>query len=427
MKTLFRRVSLGVLAVLGLAFVSCSQRQETTVQSVDSTFHFVQDLDGSAASAVNFGRQLGLGWNLGNSFDSFVEEVAGESMWNNDSVTQQAIDSVKACGFHSIRIPITWLGHVGPGPEYKIEPAYLERVAEVVNYAKQDSLYTIINIHHDGADAIHWLNLRDAATDAGVNDTIVARYTAMWRQIANRFKDESNYLIFEAVNEIHDGGWGWGGNMSDGGRQYDLLNSWMQHFVNTVRATGGRNETRYLSVAGYCQDAERTVANLVLPKDPTPNRLLVTVHFFAPAQFTLQGELRQWGHTADPMKSVDWCTENYVNMVFDLLYNTYVAKGIPVYVGETGCSHRDNPKDEEFCKYYLEYVFKCAADRGISAFYWDNGGANVGYEASGLLNHSTGEVLGNARDIIDVLNRACYDYDPSYTLKTVYEKAPRCY
>ena len=169
----------------------------------------------------------------------------------NQPTTQALFDQLAASGITSVRIPVTWLGHVGEAPDYTIEADYLNRVAEVVGYAENAGLNAIINIHHDGADSQYWLDIKDAATDDAVNEAVKAQLKAMWTQIAERFRDKGNFLVFEAMNEIHDGAWGWGDNRTDGGKQYAVLNEWNQVFVDAVRATGGNNTERYLGVPGY--------------------------------------------------------------------------------------------------------------------------------------------------------------------------------
>ena len=111
-------------------------------------------------------------------------------------------------------------------------------------------------MHHDGADSKYWLDISSAALNASVQQKIVEQIDAMWTQIAERFKDEGEYLIFEAFNEIHDGKWGWGANRTDGGKQYACLHEWNQTFVDAVRAVGGKNTRRYLGIPAYCTNAD---------------------------------------------------------------------------------------------------------------------------------------------------------------------------
>lgn len=368
-------------------------------------------------------RSMGLGWNLGNQLDAQNNGVAGETAWGNPKVTQAAISQVAKAGFTTIRIPVTWLGHVGEAPDYKIDAAWLACVHEVVGYAENAGLNAIINIHHDGADSQYWLNIKDAAKDGKVNEAAKAQLSAMWTQIAEKFKNKGSFLMFEGMNEIHDGGWGWGENRTDEGRQYAVLNEWNQTFVDAVRATGGENATRYLGVPGYCTNPDLTVEHLVLPNDPA-NHLMVSVHFYDPYTYTLECKFSQWGHTAEAGKKESWGDESNVKTIFGNLQQKFVAKGIPVYLGEIGCVHRSNERDEAFRLYYLEYVCCAARTYGLTPIYWDNGSKSAGKECSGLFDRTTGDLINNAEEVINAMRRGTYGEGSQYTLDAVYQKAP---
>jgi len=155
-------------------------------------------------------KALGFGWNLGNQMDAWSNEVADETCWGNPKATQALFTKLHESGISSVRIPVTWLGHIGEAPSYTIDATWLDRVAELVGYAKEAHLKAIINIHHDGADSAHWLDIKTAAKDETVNAAIEAELAAIWTQIAEKFKNEGDYLVFESMNEIHDGGWAGG-------------------------------------------------------------------------------------------------------------------------------------------------------------------------------------------------------------------------
>ncbi len=377
-----------------------------------------------AGEAVLFAQSMGMGWNLGNQMDAFNNNVAEETAWGNGKATQAVFDKLASSGIQTVRIPVTWLGHIGDAPEYTIDAQWLNRVAELVGYAEKAGLKAIINIHHDGADGAHWLDIKGAANDKAINDRVKAQIAAMWTQIAEKFRDKGEFLIFESLNEIHDGGWGWGDNRKDGGKQYRTLNEWNQTFVDAVRATGGSNTTRYLGVPSYCTNPDLAITSFVLPKDPTPNRLMVSVHYYAPTEFSLEDKFSEWGHTGAPGKKANYGDEDAIKDTFSKLKNKFINKGIPVYIGETGCVHRSSARAESFRKYYLEYVCKAAREYGMPAIYWDNGSADAGKECSGLLDHATGEYLNNGEEIIRIMVKAATSTDPDYTLSTVYNSAP---
>lgn len=378
----------------------------------------------SAEEAIAVARSFGLGWNLGNQLDANNGVTSSETVWGNPVTTQAAFYKIAAAGIKTVRIPVTWLGHIGAAPDYKINAAWMKRVSDVVGYAENAGLKAIINIFHDGGSSQHWLNIKDAATNATLNTQIKAQLKAMWTQIAEQFKDKGDFLIFEALNEIHDGRWGWGTNLTDGGKQYAVLNEWDQVFVNAVRATGGNNLNRYLSVPGYVTNPELTIKYLKLPTDIVANRLIVAVHYYAPTDYSLEDKFSEWGHTAAIDKKDSYGDEASMRDIFSKLKVKFVDNGIPVYIGEFGSVHRSTERAESFRKYYLEYLCKAARNYGLAPFYWDNGNSNSGRECSGLLNHGTGEYLNNGKDIIDLMVKGATNEETSYTLESIYNAAP---
>lgn len=375
------------------------------------------DTEKADKDAWQVARWLGMGWNLGNQLDAIAEGVSNETVWGNRPVTQVTFDKLAAAGFTSVRIPVTWMGHIGSAPEYKLEESWLKRVEEVVGYAEKAGLNAIVNIHHDDN---YWLSMKKAIQGEEQNEAIKAQLKAVWTQIAARFKDKGHFLLFEAMNEIHDGRWGWGDNRNDGGRQYAILNEWNQIFVNTVRATGGKNTDRYLCVPGYATNIELTLQSFVLPKDVVPGRLLVSVHCYDPMDYAMSNKYTEWGHTADAPKKVTGDNENQIASQFKALKEHFVEKGVPVYIGEMGCIHRATEREEAFRKYYLEYFYKAARTYGLAPFYWDDGGKGLC-----LLNHATGDWQPGALEAIGAMKKGLFTEDSSYTLQTVYEQAPR--
>ncbi|MBR4267007.1 MAG: glycoside hydrolase family 5 protein [Bacteroidales bacterium] len=379
--------------------------------------------------------KLGLGWNLGNQLDAHANEVANETCWGNEATTQEAFNKIAAAGIKTVRIPVTWMGHIGGAPEYKIEEAWLNRVYEIVGYAENAGLNAIINIHHDGAESKYWLNIIKAAKITEANTSIKAKFEAIWKQIAEKFKDKGDFLIFEAVNEIQDGKWGWGANRTDGGKQYQVLNEWLNLFVKTVRATGGNNATRWLGIPAYNTDIDLAVESLKIPYDEA-GKLMVAVHFYAPSEYTLSVKYSEWGHTGtDKAANSD---EEMVKTQFKKLYDNYTQKNIPVYLGEFGnvCRNTDpNSKLEQFRRYYLEYVCKAAKNNSVAPILWDNGvilrdngviGSGEKNEKHGYFNHATGEFINDGEVMINAMLKAVNDKSEDYTLDWIYENvAPK--
>ncbi len=385
-----------------------------------------------ANDPLEYALSLGLGWNLGNSMDAHEQGVSGEALWHDQAATQQTFDAVKAAGFGSVRIPVTWMGHIGEAPDSTIENGWLERVAEICGYAKQAGLKCIVNIHHDGFGAetnpakkgYFWLNVAEAAKDEKKNQEIKTKLAMVWNQIATRFQNEGEWLIFETMNEIQDGKWGNGENLTDGGQQYRVLNEWNQLCVDIIRATGGENKTRYIGIPGYVCQPGLTLKYLAIPEDETPNRIMVAVHMYDPWDYAGSAKYSEWGHTGTdvvPDKSGEVAYVNTLNQ----LYNKFVRKGIPVYLGEYGCVHRNTTRAENFRKYYLEYTCKAMGDRKIPAMVWDNGSHKYGEEAFGLMEHDDGKFIYNGAEIVKIMVDAWSNRDASYTLESIYNRAPK--
>ena len=410
--------------------------------------------------------ELGVGWNLGNSLDALPDGFSDsddeygwpdETCWGNSKATQQTFNTIKSYGFTFVRIPVTWAKFIGPAPDYTLDKRRLERVAEVIGYAHNAGLRVVMDTHHDecwyldwledlderirkgriDADKrdyyikrfkeVYWLNIADAVNDEALNTQIKAKIKAVWTQLALRFRDCGDWLMFEGFNEINDGGWGGSDDFEkDPTRQCNILNEWHQVFVDAVRATGGNNSTRWLGIAPYAANPIHA-KYLVLPEDPA-GRLMVSFHYYDPSGFTVGDEqYSDWGHTGKPGLKADKGDEDYVRHTFEDLIERYVKKNIPVYLGEYGCSMRDR-KDERawnFYLYWLEYVTKAARTYGFPAAIWDSGGKDrPGQEKHCYTNHGTGAFLSSGREPIETVLRAWTSDDPSYTLQSVYDRAP---
>ena len=386
--------------------------------------------------------KLGLGWNMGNHFDGYYngswagekEGYPDELVWQGDSThlaTQATFDGVKSLGFTSVRIPVSWLKMIGPAPEYKVDEKWMNRVYEVVGYAHNAGLNVIINTHHDenhGVDNTYqWLDIKNAADNSARNTAIKAEIKAFWTQVAQKFADCDEWLIMESFNELNDGGWGWSEAFkANPQKQCNILNEWNQVFVDAVRATGGKNATRWLGVPTYCASPSYT-QYLKLPTDPA-GKIMVAIHFYDPYDYTIgDAQYSDWGHTGAAGKKASGGDEDHVRSVFGSLCTQYVEKNIPCYLGEFGCSMRSksDARAWAFYKYYMEYVVKAAKTYGLPCFLWDNGTEGNGKEQHGYIHHGTGKPIGNSREIIEVMKRAWFTEAEGYTLDSVYNGAPK--
>lgn len=383
--------------------------------------------------AMAFAQSLGIGWNLGNSFDAHYNGTANETCWGNGKATQATFNAVKEAGFSSVRIPVTWMGHIGSAPDYKIEAAWLNRVAEVVGYAHNAGLKVVINIHHDGAAGNEngkvsyptgvWLRIADAVADAKVADTTKDKIAKVWQQIAAKFSNHNNWLIFETFNEIHDGYWGWPVTWA----LQDMLNQWNQVALDAIRSAGGKNQNRFVAIPCYAASPSFTKSPFTLPKDSAKDRLIVAVHTYDPYDFAGAANKSEWGHTGT-VPGTDY-KESGINNTLNTLKATFIDKGIPVYFGEFGCVHRSTERAEAFRRYYLEYNIKNMREHKMPVMIWDNGASGSGAEKFGLINHNTGAYVKNsaiddAKEIVALMTNAWNSNDPNYTLQSIYNRAP---
>lgn len=406
-----------------LSVTAGADKQSVAISQAASEVEISEVIIPSGDLAANLSDFMGMGWNLGNHFDAYNDGIAGETAWGNPVATQAAFYKIRAAGFKTVRIPVTWLGKVGGAPNYKISQDWLNRVAEVVGYAENAGLVAIINIHHDGSESKYWLDIINAAKDDAVHQRVLQQVTAMWTQIAEKFKDKGDFLIFEAFNEIHDGKWGWGANRTDGGKQYKCLNEWNQAFVNAVRATGGNNADRILGVPAYCTNTDLAIASFVMPQDSAKDRLMLSVHCYDPSDYTLTAKYSEWGHTAAAGKKASGDNETDLKRVFEKLYNSFISKNIPVYMGEFGCVNRASEREQSFQKYYFRYYAKLSKTYKVPCILWDNGAKGAGNEKHAFIDHGTGEYCSpEAKEAVESLLAS---YNNSLTLEEVYRTAPK--
>lgn len=320
---------------------------------------------------------MGVGWNLGNS----LEAIGGETAWGNPVVTQQLINSIKASGFDTIRIPVAW-SQFSDEASFTISASWINRVEEVVNYALNADMYVVMNQHWDNG----WMQPTYAQQEY-VNN----RLSIMWTQIANHFEGYDHRLLFAGTNEVMvEGDYG-----TPTVEYYTVQNSFNQTFVDAVRATGGGNADRYLVVQGFNTNIDHTVNFAVVPTDTVSDRLMMEVHYYDPYNFTLNtnSNITQWGSIAtDASVTETWANESYVDATFQKMKTHFVDQGIAVILGEYGVVSRASVSDHETYRvYWNEYITQSAVDHGMVPIYWDNGYSGDGGMA--LFDRSSGNQL----------------------------------
>ncbi|ADL51185.1 cellulase family glycosylhydrolase [Clostridium cellulovorans] len=318
-------------------------------------------------------QNMGLGWNLGNTFDAFGTWINGtkvsdyETAWGAPITTKAMIDGVRKAGFSSMRLPVAWSNLMAS--DYTINAGLLDRVEEVANYALDNNMYVIINIHYDGG----WFS--GFSTDY---DTNIKKYTSVWTQITSRFAKYGDHLIFESLNEegcFNDIWNRWGGTTGKD-KAFGILNNINQKFVDIVRASGGNNAKRHLLIAGYATDIDLTCDPYYkMPTDPA-NRCAVSVHYYNPSPFAVLDADADWAKAQTTWGTASDLADlaNYMNK----MKTTFSDKGIPVIVGEYGVAQKN--KTPEMVRLFLTSVAKEAYKNGLCPMLWDGPGPqNVVY------------------------------------------------
>ncbi|MCW5940681.1 MAG: glycoside hydrolase family 5 protein [Fimbriimonadaceae bacterium] len=321
-------------------------------------------------TANNYLQRLSPGINLGNT----LEAIPTATSWGNPKPTFAYFQAVRKAGFKSVRIPVAWSQYADKN--HRIGSEWMAHVTDVVRMANRAGLYALINVHWDGG----WIQATYAKRDA-----VNAKLTAFWTQIATHFKDFDEKLLFAGTNEIGvEGVYG-----PPTPENAEVQNGFNQTFVDAVRATGGKNGSRWLVVQGYNTNIEDAVKyNATMPRDVVKGRLMMEVHYYSPYNFTLndKSEIWQWGAKAtDPKATETWANEAYADAQFRMMKEAFVDKGVPVLLGEycAGLKARF-PGMRPFQSDWNRHVTRSAFKHGLVPMYWD-----VGY-ASGLFNRTSG-------------------------------------
>ena len=402
--------------VLGLLLAFCTQA-------------IAQEFE-SATDAV---KNMGIGWNLGNTLDANRQTVSdfsdpaywgqqgleSETCWGQPETTREFIKMMKAAGFTAIRVPVTWYNHMNSN--YEVDGKWMLRVKEIVDYVIDEGLYCIINVHHDtGADSFdadgkltgyHWIK-----ADADNYSTNGLKFQALWGQIALTFKDYGQKLLFEGYNEMLDANSCWNYPTWSANAEYDetaaqasykAINDYAQSFVDIVRATGSNNATRNLIVNTYAASSGGIWGNNKHPQEPLEYMALPTDD----ATGHLIFEVHSYPNIANGLQNA----KNGVDTTIESLNTILKAKGAPVIIGEWGTSNVDNGSDYidrrqsmiDFCEYFVK---KCK-ENDIATFYW-----------MGLSDGSArSELVFNQPDLAEAITKAYHgdDFQGEYPAKEV--------
>ena len=303
--------------------------------------------------AITFVEDMGAGWNLGNAFDAtngnLANELDFETYWCGAKTTKALIKQVAASGFKTIRVPVSWHDHVDKN--FNISSAWLKRVKEVVDWCLDENLYVILNVHHDVLEGYYYPNSKNYKTSEKF-------LTKVWEQLSEEFKDYDERLVFETINEPRLTGtnFEWWYDVWQPEKEaldaLECINKLNQAALDTIRAGGGKNKTRYIMIPGYDTDGGQKGAlqkYFKMPKDTVKNRLILDAHLYSISEKDYKG-------------------------ILDGLYKTFVSEGIPVSITEYGLNTEgyNYKKNGSIAEKKFADTAAYARSLGISLVVWDN-------------------------------------------------------
>ena len=361
------------------------------------------DMTGMQLSAVEWTKQVKMGWNLGNS----LESQGGETAWGNPRTTKEMIHAVKEAGFNAIRIPVRWTEQLADANNMVVKEQYLNRVKEVIDWALEEDMYVIINTHHEA-----WLDRNPFYSKQKEN---LRKLSALWTSIATFFRDYGEKLAFAGTNEtiaLVNGQENWGSPTKE---YQEVQNSYNQTFVDAVRATGGKNYYRNLVVQTYACNGYYGLAGFTIPNDKVEGRLSVEFHCYDPYEYAGSGSYYYWGDKYKAMgKRTPQSNEKTMTDFFDRIRNTWGKKGLGIVLGEYGvsCHYTNDDKQTQLDneQYFIKCMVSAARERGFAAFVWDNNVFGNGTEKFGIFKRHQNMAVGNE----PVLRGVCEGAETEY-------------
>lgn len=338
---------------------SSSSSEETPAEPVGLTE--IRDM-----TTMELVHDMGQGINLGNTMEACGNWInpdggvrAYETAWGSPIITEKVIQGYANLGFGVLRIPVAWSNMIAE--DYTISEEYLARVKEIVDWTLNSGMYAIVNIHWDNG----WF-----ANFPTEKEECMKKYTRIWEQLSEAFKDYGDKLMFESLNE--EGGWDslwnrYSGSTDGKADSYGLLNEINQTFVDIVRKSGGNNEKRHLLIAGYNTDVDLTCDEMFKMPDDPAGHCAVSVHYYTPSTFCILEEDASWGKA-----KATWGDEKDIeelNKYMNMLKERFIDNGVPVIVGEYGVAQKN--KTEEQIVNFMCTATEAMYDAGLCPVIWD--------------------------------------------------------
>ena len=357
-------------AVLCISAAGCSSDDNSSDSSSDDNNVTEEIRDISSTELV---KEMSIGWILGNTLDATGTGLDSENAWGNPTTTKDMVDLLKDSGFNVFRVPTTWEGHLDE--DFNIDEEWLDRVQEVVDYGIDNDMFVILNIHHE---EWHFPSYDNA-------DAAIEKLTKIWSQIAERFKNYDEHLIFEGLNEPRKKGTAveWTGGDAEG---QEVVNRFNKAFIETVRASGGNNDKRHLMIPPYAASSSSSAMQaLELPEND--DKVIISIHAYTPYDFALNtAGTNQW--SADNPSDTQ-----PIDQVFKDIKAYFLDKGYAVIIGEFGSVNKLDTESETGdnleCRIaHAQYYVSKAKEYGVPCVWWDNGAFIGNGENFGLMDRS---------------------------------------
>lgn len=356
--------------VLSLSGIGCKGSADPTpssqTPSTPSTPQTPVELD-DTLTAMKLAKAMECGWNLGNTLDAydngstktypFNQGLDSQTVWGEEITTKAIIETgINQGGYKTIRIPVTWSNHI-TDTNYTIDPAWMNRVKQIVDWAYDAGYYVILNEHHSVHDDMNnplekcegYIVRTDDA------DESKAFLKAIWTQICQTFNnDYDEHLIFETMNEprdtSHEHCWDMQPDTCATCKaEVELLNEYNQLILDTIRTSGGNNAERFVMIPATGTGITEPLKDCFkMPTDTATDKLLLTVHMYP----------LDSGGTGHDSHHFESSTKNAISYNTKALYNKFVSKGIPVVIGECGAARKASEYNDELQKsvYISDYI-----------------------------------------------------------------------
>ena len=346
----------------------------------------------SEQTAATIRNNMGLAWNLGNALEVVDADGNVNEKAINPKTTKKLIQAVKAAGFNTIKIPVTFINLIGE--DGTIDDVYMARILDVVDYAYDMGMYSIVSLHGDGMPGIkgYWIDIDKTGTE--FND-ILNKYSALWADVAQAFAGYDQKVLFQAGNEFMNSAGNYAAPPTQ--TEYDNINALDQAFVNAVRNNGAANNLdRVLLVVGYNSNIDWTVAGFKKPRDRAENKIMLSVNYYEPTQFTLGG------YEGGSDSSSTWDEDgaygtSYMNSQFSRI-TTFAGTNMPVMIGEYGPAFKNNL--DQITNYVQKLNYYAALYSMVTA-YWDNG--EMGYLGTAIFDRTNNVITDNGQAIVNAI------------------------